>query len=106
MRDNLQLLAATGTGDTDPGFDFKQRAVGGALNQCFVSIQKLVFEPVQLHAQMRAGIAIDVNPAVAFYGKQAAAIDLETSDLETFGTGVGDIVNMTEREEWHGIGSQ
>src|SRR5690606_32879430 len=72
---SLQGFAEAGAGETVAGFDRKERAVGGALDQRAVAIEKLVGNPVQLTTQMRAGVAVVVQLVVAAHDKGAGAIN-------------------------------
>jgi len=61
MVEAFQVLALAGTGDAEPGLDEEQCSVRGALYQCAIGIQELVFLPLQRSPQMRTVIVVDMQ---------------------------------------------
>lgn len=57
-RDCLQVLPEARAGHAFAGFDDKKGAVCRALDETAVSVEKLVWQPVEFNAQMRALIKI------------------------------------------------
>ena len=60
----------TWPGHTQAGVDFKQGAVGKALDKAVFRVQKLVFLPVERGADMGAAVAVDEYFAPLAYGEE------------------------------------
>lgn len=73
----LQRLAVTGTGEAQAGERVEHRTVRGALDECAIHVEELILLPVQLHAEMRAAVAVDPQFAIEFQCEHALAVDLE-----------------------------
>jgi hypothetical protein len=80
-RNRLQILTATGPINALPAFDNEQRTVRCALNQLAVTVEKLIFEPVQLDSSMRAAVAIHINLSVALNREHAVIAEFEALGL-------------------------
>lgn len=52
---------AAGASDTLSRFNHKERAVIGALDHAAAAIEKLVFNPFECNADMRAAVLIEIN---------------------------------------------
>ena len=68
-RQLVQVLTATGARDTEPGVNFKQRAVGRTLDVFAVAVEKFIGHPVQFGTGVGTEIAIDMYLVVMEYRK-------------------------------------
>ena len=84
------MFANTGAGYAFSRVDLKQCVVGGALNQLFIEIEKLIFLPLQVSAGVWATIDVGKKLTVLFYEKYRSGFT-SNFKLETFAAGVFDI---------------
>src|SRR5690606_13873503 len=91
MGDGFEKLALAGAADTLPALNQEQGAMGGALDELVLIIQKPVGLPLQLNPQVRAAVAVQINPAAATHGKQ-----LVLSHLIAFAAGLLDGLQRTQ----------
>ncbi|MCY1557230.1 hypothetical protein D9M68_940630 [compost metagenome] len=77
-------MPGTRSGHAFARIDQKQCAVGGALDQAGAVVEKLVRQPFQGNAAVRAAVAVGKYLAVLAYGKQFFACNHKAPAL-TFG---------------------
>lgn len=70
-----QRFTGAGASDTFAIFNNKQGAVIGALDHGVAGVEKLVLNPFERNADVRALIAVQVNLALLFNGKHRDAVN-------------------------------
>ncbi len=93
--DVLQQLTDTGAGDAFARIDHEQGIMGGALDEFFIEIEKLVLLPFEIGAGMWTLIVIGKKLAILVYYEDRLGFTFDL-DLETLTAGVFDITGFAE----------
>ena len=76
-----EALACAWPGNAESGIHCKQSTVAAALNPFMVVVQKLIWLPVELQAQVRAAVQVDENLLLMAYGQQRNTTELKAQAL-------------------------